>query len=349
MVLPSMGVYDVYADGYKIYTLSGNNFLQLILENNLVYVKNFSQSFGEYNSVKFISVNGSEKNFKIKSVNPNTDVFTYEDNLEISVSQYGFLKLLNYIDLEHYVEGVMEAEIGNTSIPEFLKVQAIIIRTYALSNSQRHISEGYNLCDQVHCQAYKGTSRFNPLVPLAATGTQGKVIVDKNLQLINAAFHSNCGGHTLNSEDVWISSLPYLKAVTDTFCYNKPHAVWEKHISINDWKNYLNRLKINENKQGSNSYDTYGNERQKYYSYKGIDIPMKTLRNDWGLKSSYFSIIELQDSLMIKGKGFGHGVGLCQEGAMRMAELGYFYEDIIKFYYKGVVVTTLDVMKFFND
>src|SRR5208337_2379392 len=101
--------------------------------------------------------------------------------------------------------------------------------TYALKNSRKHITEGYNLCDMVHCEVYKGRCT-KPEIILAVSKTSGEVIVDKDNQLINAAFHANCGGQTVNSEDVWSKSATYLKSVNDTFCINMPKARWEKTI-----------------------------------------------------------------------------------------------------------------------
>lgn len=361
IILSSSGTYDVYGDGKKIFTLSGNSFLQLAAEDTFVYVKNFNQQFGKYSSVKFNALE-AEGSFKIKSVNPATDVFTYSDNLEISIyqsslknNQNNYFRIVNVIDIEHYVAGVLEAEIGKTTNAEFLKVQAIICRTYALNNIKRHQQDGYQLCDQVHCQAYKGKCRFNSLIIPAVQETKSRVIVDKNLRLITAAFHSNCGGKTRNSEEVWSDVSSYLRSVVDTFCYTQPHATWEKYIAIKDWQNYLLLKKPDkqdnpmESIEADNSYNYQATNYQQNYVYQGINIPMKTVRNDWNLKSSSFSILELQDSLLMKGKGSGHGVGMCQEGAMRMGELGYSCEDIIKFYYKEVTIIGLEMLKFFNQ
>ena len=119
-----------------------------------------------------------------------------------------------------YIAGVSESESGKKdNILEYYKVQAIICRTYALKNSGKHIKEGYNLCDQEHCQVYKGRCT-NPEILLAVSKTTGIIIVDRYNQPINAAFHANCGGQTLNSEDVWSKPLDYLKSVPDTFCRN---------------------------------------------------------------------------------------------------------------------------------
>ncbi len=340
----SVGSYEVYGDGFKIYTLAADNFLQLSVENEKIVVKNFSTGFGEYNTLNIIGVNGDDRAFRVKPVDPSSEGVTFPDNLRVGVSRSS-LRLVNFAEIEHYVPGVVEAETGNCPSPEFLKVQSIIVRTYALSNLKRHQDEGFDLCDQVHCQVYRGLPRFNMLAVAAAAATRSLMLMDENSRPVTAAFHSNCGGHTANSEDVWTSSLPYLRSVNDSFCTSQPHANWEKYIPMEEWKNYIERRTFSDNDDAPDSYDTFGNERQKFYTYNGVNIPMKTLRHDWGLRSSYFSIIELNDSILIRGKGYGHGVGLCQEGAMRMSDMGYSYTDIIRFYYRNVSLAVMDTLK----
>jgi stage II sporulation protein D len=90
----------------------------------------------------------------------------------------------------------------------------------------------------VHCQAYYGMPR-DVNVFKATEATKGKVVVDENLNLITAAFHSNSGGQTANSEDVWGSRLPYLRSVNDTFSTKMPNAKWERKMAKEDWLSYL--------------------------------------------------------------------------------------------------------------
>jgi stage II sporulation protein D len=90
-------------------------------------------------------------------------------------------------------------------------------------------------------------------------------------------------------------------------------------------------------------------DREKEYVYGNQRIPYKTIRSDWQLKSAYFSIVERNDSVVICGRGYGHGVGLCQEGAIRMAQLGYSHSYIINFYYKDVEIVDLSRLDFFRE
>jgi stage II sporulation protein D len=350
LFLPAEGAYDVMANGTKIMTIKGNTFINLKIEKKGIGLHNFDKSYGIYNSIRFVA-SGGHSTFRLKNIAPASDTHTYDDNLEVTLWQ-GHIRTVNVVDIEDYVAGVVESEAGKNMAFEFLKLQAIICRTYALSLTNRHINDGFQMCDNVHCQVYKGKSRFNANIVAAVLETRGKVIADGNLHLITAAFHSNCGGQTVNSEDVWTVSLPYLRAVKDTFCCKKPHAIWEKKIPIYDWRNYLtlkNKKPFLDPKGTSGSYNYTSGKREINYGYQTLRIPLKNMRNDWGLRSTFFNIQERNDSVILKGNGFGHGVGMCQEGAMRMAELGYTYTDIIKFYYKDVGVINLDNLKFFRQ
>jgi stage II sporulation protein D len=350
IVLPAEGTYEVFGNGHKIMNIKSGNFINIKVEKKALVLRNFDKIYGSYSSLKLVSA-GGHGTFRIKSIAPPSQTYTYDDNLELNFSK-GSIHVVNLVDLEDYVAGVVEAEAGKNMAFEFLKLQAIICRTYALSLTSRHINDGYQLCDNVHCQVYKGKSRFNSNIVAAVAATKNQVIADANFRLITAAFHSNCGGETVNSEDVWSVSLPYLRAVKDTFCCRKPHAVWEKKIPIYDWKNYLvlkNKKPLYDNNVPHDSFNYNPKVRQINYGYQALKVPLKNMRNDWGLRSTFFNIQERNDSVILKGSGFGHGVGMCQEGAMRMAELGYSSDNIIKFYYKDVGIIHLDNLKFFRQ
>ena len=91
------------------------------------------------------------------------------------------------------------------------------------------------------------------------------------------------------------------------------------------------------------------NGRAIYFIDQDLKIPLKTIRADFKLKSTYFSIEQLGDSVKFNGRGYGHGVGLCQEGAMRMAKLKYPYKDILQFYFKDVHLVDLSDLNYFRQ
>jgi stage II sporulation protein D len=124
----------------------------------------------------------------------------------------GSVLLINNADIEQYVAGVVRTEGGTDQNPEYFKTQAVIARTYMYKYSHRHLRDGYNLCDNTHCQAFNGISTDSSIIE-AARATHNLVILDRDSVLIYSAFHSNCGGETLASEDVWLTDLQYLRKV----------------------------------------------------------------------------------------------------------------------------------------
>src|SRR5690606_6979492 len=109
---------------------------------------------------------------------------------------------------------------------------------FALAHINKHVSEGFSLCDLVHCQAYHGKPRDINAVK-AVEETAGLVVVDSNLDLITAAFHSNSGGQTANSEDVWGGKTSYLRSIIDTFSTGTPNFSWERRMPAIDLLSYL--------------------------------------------------------------------------------------------------------------
>jgi stage II sporulation protein D len=252
-------------------------------------------------------------------------------------------------DFESYVAGVVESEAGKEQGIEYYKVQALICRTYALSNKRRHEHEGFNLCDQVHCQVYHGMSRFNTDIIEASQVTAGQVIVDSDMNLINATFHSNCGGHTVNSEEVWSKALPYLRAKEDTFCLDGKHATWESQILRSAWFDYM-EVKTGgmSEKPSADLYSYKPSGRSTHFLLDDKSVPLKDIRSKWFLNSTYFEMDPDGERLILKGRGFGHGVGLCQEGAMSMIRKGYAYQEVLTFYYTDVHLVHLSVIDFFK-
>lgn len=250
------------------------------------------------------------------------------------------LVLINISDIEKYISGVVMAEGGPGKNLEYFKTQAIIARTYMFRYFDKHKSDRFNVCDNTHCQAYNGLSS-DSLLNEAALETKGMVILDKDSTLIIAAFHSNCGGETSSSEDVWLSGQPYLSGVTDPYCHDSRNANWQKVITRTNWLNFLTRNGFNENTENSAIFNFKQEKRLSEYRAGSFRLPLSTMRNDLNLRSTFFSVSAEGDSIILRGKGYGHGVGLCQEGAMVMASKGFSYRDIIGFYYSGVILSDI--------
>jgi len=345
------GNYILYSEGKTIADCDASGIFQMTIENDSILLKTFEATIGKFTSITIKSKNANA-GFKIKSVVPDSKIRAYDGDLEIkfTTDKQQFL-LINTVDLEKYIAGVVESESGLGNEIEYYKIQAILIRTYLLAHLDRHVLEGFQVCDDVHCQAYLNKSKNSDILK-AILQTKGMVIVDADLNLITAAFHSNCGGETVSSEDVWFMPTSYLKSVVDTFCRIQPHARWERKILMEDWKAYLqlkhNYLVNDSLKMGIATSFSQRNGREVFFIDKDLKIPLKTIRTDFKLKSTYFSVEEKGDEVILKGKGYGHGVGLCQEGAMRMADLNYTCTQILHFYYKNVDLIDLNALNYFK-
>ncbi|MES2131050.1 MAG: SpoIID/LytB domain-containing protein [Bacteroidota bacterium] len=346
---PDEGTYIVWGNGVEVANTSKFPIIKLSYVNDSIEIKTFENVIGRFKKIKISSADPL-KTFRLKLISPDRKPRFYQDNLIVDV-EAGSLKCINEITLDNYISGVVQAESGRRSYQEFYKVQAILARTFALSHLQKHALEGFSLCDHTHCQAYFGKTTELEIMK-AVTETKGKVVVDDNLNLIEAAFHSNSGGQTVNSEDVWGSKLAYLRSVNDTFSTKMPNAKWERKMAKEDWLTYL-KLKHNYPVQDSNArwlaINFKQDSRKPYLEANNVKVPLKNVRTDLQLKSTFFSIVPQGDTLVFKGRGFGHGVGMCQEGAMRMAKLGYKYPDVINFYYQKTQLIDLHKLNFFKE
>ena len=125
--------------------------------------------------------------------------------------------------------------------------------------------------------------------------------------------------------------------MVDPYSLHQSHAKWQDTISFEEWKAYLL-------KNGMTSVSRIPDEiiyieqmqRKKYFILDKDSIKMTKIREDWGFKSAFFDMFPTGDSVLIWGKGFGHGIGMSQEGAMKMAGDGFTYQDILQFYFHEV-------------
>jgi stage II sporulation protein D len=276
--------------------------------------------------------------FRAKPVLPLVDSREYMTSLLVKVSMNSLL-MINEIDLEKYIMGVTETEAGTGRQLEYYKVQAILSRTFAFKNLARHRSEGFNLCDAVHCQAYEGMNRWSEDVEIGTDVTNGLVLVDRDSVLLNAAYHANSGGETRGAEQVWLNGKNYLKPVLDPFSLNQPGARWKRSMPVDEWIRYLRTkgVLIGALKDTSILGMTLGH-RENYYRCGRDSLLFSVIREDLGLKSDFFDVKVVGDQVLLDGRGYGHGVGLSQEGAMEMARRGYRYTAILPYYYDQIQI-----------
>lgn len=329
-----LGSYNLYGDDTMIESLVGEGRSVLIRsEKDGLHVSVNGDDYGLFKKVRLEATDTA----CILCLNPEgCKQRTYEGDLEVT-QMSGKLLLVGDVEFETYIAGVVQSEIyGQKS--DIFRIQAIISRTWALRNLGKHAAEGYNFCDGVHCQAYFNRC-VRPDIMLGVIQSSGETLVDSTGALIETPFHSNSGGQTANSEDVWRSALPYLRSVEDTFSFNMHQSEWSKTISIDRWLNYFAKThKLNTN--DSTVRDSLLHFNQPKRQARLLGVPLTRVRLDWQLKSTFFSVgvDSASNSVILTGRGYGHGVGLSQEGAIRMVMLGYAYDSILQHYYTGATL-----------
>jgi len=295
---------------------------------------------GGWNHVMTLGFAAPDENavFRLKPVLPVLSSREYAGDFQVELSMNSLL-LLNGIDLEKYIMGVSETEAGPNQTLEYYKVQAILSRTFALKNLDRHKPEGFQLCDGVHCQAYKGRNIWNEDVEIGTEVTEGLVLVDRDSVLLHAAYHANSGGETRGAEQAWLNGRHYLRPVLEPFSLNQPNAAWSRSLPVDDWIRYLERKGIYiADLKDTSVLEMRVKHRKDYYRFGQDSLSMSVIRDDLGLRSDFFGVSIEGDQVVLNGRGYGHGVGLSQEGAMEMARRDYRYHAILKYYYHQVQI-----------
>ena len=296
----------------------------------------------------------------------------WRGDLEVAIKG-GTLSLINILSVEEYLYGVLSAEMSSKAHPQALKAQAVAARTFAFRNLKRHEKEGFNFCPHVHCQVYRGVSAQTPSTEKAVMDTRGEVIVyeDKPIEIL---FHANCGGCLVSDA---FGQSDYLEEKIDSrrVGLKMPGSAYEEEYWFFDvplafcsegggsefrWQRVYDEedFFIAFGKKLEDLKDILLKEKGDCFHYKEIEVitsgGRKSLKGDLNirnyfdhLRSSAFKI-EWKSSasgkpsmLFFWGAGFGHGAGMCQDGAVSMAEDGYKYRQIINHYFPNTKIKKL--------
>ncbi len=263
--------------------------------------------------------------------------------------------LINFIPMESYLKGVVPREMGRLSSEyyEALKSQAIAARTFAYKNL--NYSALYDLLPTEAHQVYGNIDAEYELSTRAVDETRGLVLT-YNGEVIDARYSSTCGGRTENNEDVWDTRpLPYLRSIYDgrldePFCKKSPHFDWEVRFTKNEFFetakrrikeifkkdiNEINYIRISDfTKSGRVRTVQIGTDKGTFFVERD-KIRSLFPYEGRSLKSTLFTIQIKGDYIIVKGKGYGHGAGMCQWGAIGMAKLGYSCFEILRHYYRN--------------
>ncbi len=260
------------------------------------------------------------------------------------------------VPLERYVLGAALSEVTPTGeapaiVTRVYEVQAVIARTYALSHQRRHARDGFDLCDDTHCQLYQPerirTSSFARAAEAAVERTRGQVLRAGNA-IIDALFHADCGGHTTTPAAAWAgTNHPYLPAREDQVPGLR-HRAWTFDASLADWRTLLNgdprtsvgatltRITIAATGPGDRvtALRLVGT-RERIVTGEVLRSVVTAARGPRAIMSTRFTVDQTSASVRLTGTGFGHGVGLCQVGAIARARRGDSLEAILGHYYQG--------------
>lgn len=249
------------------------------------------------------------------------------------------LLVINEVNEDCYLAGVVQAEAGFKGSIEYFKTQTLLARTYLYMYINRHREDGYNLCDRTHCQAYHGKSQVK-VIREAVNETRGQVLTSQDSILVFTPFHSNCGGQTQSSENVWLRRTAHLLGVTDPYCAYSRNARWMRKLRISEWILYLTEHGYTHHKYDDLAFEQLS--RKQNYSAGSFSYPLTRIREDLKLKSTFFSVKLVDNNVILEGRGYGHGVGLCQEGAKVMAQRGFKMKEIIGFYFQGLQIMDIN-------
>lgn len=342
------GSYDVFGDTSIVSSLVSGRKLELGISGSKVIIQIGGLESFTVSKVLLLPQK-TNSSLQLAAKQPVVKNRSYEDAIEVTVYK-GALQFVNVVDMNNYISGVVESEGGGGRHIEYYKVQALMSRTYALKNKRRHIKEGFELCDRVHCQAYHDKLKHTPKIREAVEATSGEVIIDFNKELVTTYFAANCGGQTCDASYIWNNSVPYLSTFKDTFCIHTRQATWTKRIPKTVWASFLRKeYGVTEAKYGQYIYNFDQEDRKAFYIHPSLGVPLRDLRKEFKLKSTYFSTHLEGDEVVLSGRGFGHGVGLCQEGAMGMANAGYNYKQIALFYFNRIRVVDYYKRQFFEQ
>lgn len=238
----------------------------------------------------------------------------------------GKLDVISLVQVEEYLRGVVAKEMPPLYPLEALKAQTIAARSFAMKNRKRHEADGFDLCTTTHCQVYDGVADFDS-VDWAVDETRGEVLVFKD-RLVDANFHTDSGGMTASSEEVWGRGVPYLVSVREHFTAGTPWTIKAEAKILDIGK--IKSVKVN-GKTPSGRVTTAQIVGEK----KTLTLTGRELREKFSLPSTLFNMKLDDDKIVFIGFGSGHGVGMSQRGAKTYAEDAWAYDKILAHYYKG--------------
>lgn len=260
--------------------------------------------------------------------------------------------VINQVDLEEYVKGVVPAEVNSSWHPEMLKAQAVAARTYALYQQMLSANRDYDVVASVQDQVYRGKQGVDGAVLKAVEETRGLVLTYQEAP-IYAAFSSTAAGLTEDAVNVWSKDYPYLKGVECPFDLASPYYQWTASFR-------KELLEQNLRQQGfpigtitaltPSSFSRGGRVATLRVAHTEGELILRgeELRKAVGymvIPSTQFTVESVGPEIVLSGYGAGHAVGMCQWGAKELAELGYPFSTILSYYYPDTQLQDMALTK----
>lgn len=292
-------------------------------------------------------------------ISSQKDVTIYAQNkkgqfrgaIDIIASADGKLLVINRLDVESYVKGVLLHEVSDRWPIEATKAQAVATRTYALYKMAENKDQPFDVTSDIYSQVYGGKTAERFRTDIAAEYTKGQVMVFQG-KIIPAFFHANSGGHTEDANSVWGIDLPPLKGVDDPYSKDMPAYTWKKNFQSSQIQEKLQAagIKVGMIKDIEIAERTpSGRIRElviRSRDGRSTRVPGRKFRDIIGpnlVRSNMYEIDMQGFYFDLTGKGWGHGVGLCQWGAYQMARQRHDYDEILRYYYPGIEIKKVKV------
>lgn len=269
----------------------------------------------------------------------------YKGDIYIKTAADEKLEVIEHLSVEDYLYGVLGVEMSPGWPLEALKAQAVASRTYALKNVNP--KKDYDLSDGVEAQVYNGTALINSRIIDAVNSTRGEVLTYRG-RLITAFFHACCGGVTASAKAAWGEDVVKpLSGIRDPFCVNSKHFRWEFYASAEDLLAFIQKsgstaLRIRSVR--IHKKDRSGRVQSFRFATDAgaVTVQASELRKYLGtgdIRSTFVTkVAPYNGGYEFSGRGWGHGVGMCQDGARQMALNGRKYKSILKHYYPGAAI-----------
>lgn len=276
---------------------------------------------------------------------------------EIEKKEYKFTKntmvrvkrvnknIIETIPLEKYLIGVVGGEMPVSYNIEALKAQAVAARTYTLNKMEINKKNNFDIVDTTDDQVYLDDNElkeswknkyeeYKTKIEQAIQETRGEYLT-YNGKIIKAFFFSTSSGTTENCKDVFGENLPYLTSVSSTWDENSPSYLSTTTLTKEE---FLKKLEIEYNDNLNIEIERNDTNSIKEITINGNKIKGTDFRHKLNLRSTNIELEEENNSIKIISKGYGHGVGMSQYGAQELTNIGYTYDQILKYYYQGIEI-----------